>query len=284
MPVEETLNNGQKTAAEEQQQGPMPSPEQTTDNQDDGSDELPEGVSERTREQFEKLKKANQEMKAQLESQEANKEESQEETPKKSVLESLRPDEPAQATPSAKSFSDLNQQQVDKIAEDFVDSNGYVDLDRLNKALRDANERAAQAAQLAQSAMQQARRFEETEQIRRAYSKYPQLNPEDESFDPRFWQATRNEIIGQMMKGEQEDLIKAAGSVAKFLGKTEQVSKAKKEAVDQYKASQSQKQQAQGSTGNEGARRSRSTNDELMKRARHGDSRSIGEILKNAGY
>lgn len=262
----EEPKDGQQTQAEGQQPEPVPSSQQPAEETQD----LPEDASQRTREQFEKLTKKNQELAQKLEKFEQSK--SQE--PPKSVFDDLRP--------SQQDYSHLDQQQVDQISSDFVDENGYVDVQRLNKALSEANRRAQEAIQMAQQAQQRAQKFEETEQQRRAFSKHPRLDPSSDQFDRRFHEAVRNEVIGQMMSGSGSvDLIGAADKVAEFMGASEKVSKAKEEAVQQYKQTAAQKKQAQ-------VQASPSANyadsQEVTRRMQKGDRDAFAERLKASGF
>lgn len=264
--MSEEPENGQKTQAEGQQQEPVPSSEQPAEE----TPGLPEDASERTREQFEKLTKKNQELAQKLEEFEKSK---PQEKPK-SVFDELRPSE--------QDYSHLDQHQVDQISSDFVDENGYVDVQRLNKALSEANRRAQEAIQMAQQAQQRAQKFEETEQQRRAFSKHPRLDPSNEQFDRRFHEAVRNEVIGQMMSGSGNvDLIGAADKVATFMGSSEKVSKAKEEAVQQYKETAAQKKQAQVQTSS-GA--NSANPQEVTQKMQRGDRNAFAERLKASGF
>src|SRR3990167_4203721 len=99
---------------------------------------LPDGVSERTAEEFEKLKAHNTELKQKLEVYKT----------KTSVLDDLRPSDevPLPPTPG------LTQTEVKEIKSNLVDENGYVDVARLEATLKAADDRARKAEAQAQQA------------------------------------------------------------------------------------------------------------------------------------
>jgi hypothetical protein len=167
---------------------------------------LPDQVSERTKAEFEKLKQANKELKAQLEAKTAPE---QPEAPKQNVFESLRPD--------AAAVGNLSTQKVEEIAASVVDENGYVDVDVLNKALRSANEAAKTAQAQAQAAVEQLQRYEETRMVQEAYKQFPELDPYGDQYDESFWKLVRTEVAVQMMNGSV-DLVKAAETVNNLTG------------------------------------------------------------------
>lgn len=177
----------EETNVEENPQVDMPATDKPAE------EGLPEDVSERTKSEFEKLKAHNKELSEKLKSLE----------PKpQSVFDSLRPQVP-------QNFGNLTTQQVSDISQSFVDNEGYLDQNALSKALKDANDRASRAEAAAQQSRDAIRLFEEREQMRVTHSKFPQLDVNSDKFDPRFYEITRNEMVGQMMRGEQ-DYLKAA--------------------------------------------------------------------------
>lgn len=242
----------QGTNLEEENQSPMPSEE---------AQDLPDNASDRTREEFEKLKKHNQELKEQLERQ------SRASTP--SVLDSLNP-----SVPDAKAFNNLNQSQVESIQESFTtkgdDGYEYVDVKKLNEALRKADERAKRAEEQAKQAQQQFERFEEKQQTKVAYSEFPQLDPNSDKFDRKFYENVRDKLIAQAYRGEK-DLLKAASEVKDLMGEP----KAKPE-VDKK---QTQKQVIASQTS------ARAGDwDNLVQATRKGQSGAIAERLRRSGY
>jgi hypothetical protein len=147
-------------------------------------------VSERTKEQIEKLTGTNQELKQERDTVLEENQKLKEELNRKNLLESMRPDASTDLSiastdfsisattpaidpqipvtqypaafeppaPQAQDFSHLNQAQVDDVYAKLIDPEGYVDPDLLKKTLKEANDRAVraeQAARLAQSTVQQ---------------------------------------------------------------------------------------------------------------------------------
>ena len=177
---------------------------------------LPDETKERTKEQFEKLKQSNQELK---------------ETVKKytDVLSSLQPQEvapPNQFTPAFEpiltnqppaTYPGLTQQQIKDTFENLIDSEGYVDVSLLKEELEKQRRRAEIAEQKAKEAEEAAKKavktvddFQRTQKMREIHAKYPMLDPESPQFDERMWEAVRNEIVGQWVTTGTEDVEAAA--------------------------------------------------------------------------
>lgn len=220
---------------------------------------LPEDASERTKSEFEKLKAHNKEL--------AEKVKALAPTPE-SVFDSLRPKQPGAQQPSP--VGNLTTQQVGDISQALIDDKGYLDENALSKALRDANDRATRAEVEAQKTRNAFRQFEEKEQVRSTHTKFPQLDRNSDSFDPKFFELTRNEMIGQMMRGEQ-DYLKAAEKVDMVLAvKPESKKPDQKANIEQINASvKSQK----GSPVDEN----------LLRRVQRGDKGALAELLNQTG-
>ena len=238
-----------ETQVEEKPQEEVSAPDKPTE------EGLPEDVSERTRTEFEKLKAHNKELSEKLKSLE----------PKpQSVFDSLRPQMPSQA------FGNLTPQQVGDISQKYTDQEGYLDENALSQALREANERAQRAEVAAQQTRDAFRQFEEKEQVRKTHSKFPQLDRDSDQFDPRFYELTRNEMVGQMMRGEQ-DYLKAAEKVALlFSGKPEVKQPDQKANLEQINAT-AKSQKTQGADPG------------LIARVQRGDKGALAELLRQTG-
>ena len=192
----------EETNVEENPQVDMPATDKPAE------EGLPEDVSERTKSEFEKLKAHNKELSEKLKSLEPR---------PQSVFDSLRPQVP-------QNFGNLTTQQVGDISLKFTDDQGYLDENALSKALKDANDRASRAEAAARESRDAIRLFEEREQMRVTHSKFPQLDVNSDKFDPRFHEITRNEMVGQMMRGEQ-DYLKAAEKAALIMTSPSEVKK-----------------------------------------------------------
>lgn len=181
---------------------------------------------ERTKEYIEKLKAENKRLKEQGQSSQ----------PKKSVLD-MYPDESlpdpipqtnqniqmpqyqqgSLQTPSAQNYENLNQNQVNSIMQGLIDSEGYIDPKALEQRLNAANEARQQANEALKKAQQLEKKIEQHEQTRETkalYKQFPQLNPDADNFNEKFYDSVRNEIFAQYMSGQKRDAIKAAEKYA----------------------------------------------------------------------
>ena len=107
------------------------------------------------------------------------------------------------------------------------------------------------------------------------YQKYPQLNPNGESFDPHFYSRVRNELIGQMMTGK-EDLMAAADTVTQVFNQTSQAKVAEQEA-------RNLKQQASSNIGTSQGASAPVDHDYLVEQTRKGNAEALAERLKRIG-
>jgi len=165
--------------------------------------ELPEDASERTKQEFEKLKAKNKALAEKLAKHE------QDNT--NSVLDSLT--KPALDLVQS---SNLPQGKVEDILQDLTDANGFIDEALLRKTLNESSQTANQAVQAAKLAQEAARkaeeritRYEQNENTKKAYKDFPQADPENEAFDPQFIERVKNEMIGQAMNRIQPNFYEA---------------------------------------------------------------------------
>ena len=306
--------------AESKQPEPVPSSEQTKPEQAQQSEgekprddyALPDGVSERTKEQFNKLLEENRRLKQEKKQYGS------------SVFDEFRkgqaaPQQPqvdpslAQATgvvpqvpqipqitlpypgttqPQANQFGGLSQQQVDTITQQFVASDGTVDIQGLNHALVTANQRALAAERQAQLAAIQARqarenieRFEEDQQVREAHAEVPEIDPSSKHFDQDLFELVRDRLLKNMWDGKKERLVDVAKAIKKFKVTTAPVNveKAKEEAVTQYKQAQAARDQMPLESG-VGQQRTMSFEDARKVTRRGGlDNPALDERMRRAG-
>ena len=237
------------------------------------SGSLPEDAKERTKAEFDKLIKANQELKAQLDDNQSSK--------RKSVLDSLRPEvtEPVVA-PQAPNQG----KSVDNTVDDFVDAEGYVDTARLKQTLLESNQQTAQAVAEAKKATAEARRasyevshFAETEEMRKIHKDYPTLNPESETFDPVFFDFVRDRVIRQMTQGMQD-----VGLAAKEISETYKPDNAKAKEAEEAEAATTAKEQINAAGSSKPSRSA--SQEELVKGTMQGDRVSMYERMKKSGY
>ena len=217
---------------------------------------LPDGVAERTAAEFEKLKQHNAELKTQLDSYKG----------KTSVLDDLKP---AEVAPN------LTPTQVDKVTSKFVDENGYVDVAKVENALRSADEVARQAKETADRLEKRIRDSEESAMVKVAHTEFPQLDPHSEKFDQKFYELTRNELIGQMMTGKQ-DIVEAARKVSQLY--TQPVSKE----ADEHKAKVIKRDQATETPASRG-KGEPTDQEELVRRTQSGDNNALFKRLQASG-
>lgn len=197
------IQTGQDIVVKEQTQTEMPAVEQKPE-------ELPQDASERTRQEFEKLKARNKELAeklAQREREEAN-----------SLLDSL-----TKPTQQIVENSNLPQSQVENIVQNLTDENGYIDEVLLKKTLQESSQTANQAVQAARLAQESARKaeerinkYEQDENTKKAYTEFPQADPDNENFDPKFIELVKNEMIGQAMNRIKPNFYEACRKWSAF--------------------------------------------------------------------
>ncbi len=257
---------GQDQVPEEKPTEPMPSSDKPAETPEPKEPALPDGASERTKEEFEKLKEHNRELAAKLAAYETQE-------PKVSVIDSLRP-------PPGPSAPVSPQPQGSNIPPGFVDTEGNVDIALLNRTLAEANERARRAEAEARRSREDISRFEENRTTQEVHKAYPQVDPNSKTFDPRFYELVRNEMIGQLMKGQQ-DFMEACKKVSDLYQPAD-TGKAKEEAVKEYKDTEAKKEQINATGG--GGKGKAGPDPELVSKTHKGDRNALYERLQASGY
>jgi hypothetical protein len=238
--------------------------EETQDSEATG--DLSVQASEKTRQQFEKLKEHNRKLKEQLDQL------SQSGKKKPSLVDELYPQiQPQQP------FN--NQPAVNQVASSLVDENGYVDMQVLNNKLESLNLQAQQAREEAMQARQQVERYEHNKETREAYKEYPQLDPDDASFDPAFYDLVKKHIVGQMYESGKGSILEASRAIGKLAG----VGAKKAEAQEATQKNILQREVATQSVAKAG-RSPQVQLDELRSRSVKGDLDAIAERLRASGY
>ena len=283
----------QGTSAPVQEQGvqepqstpePMPSSNDQTDVVTSAPDQsenlsLPEeGVSERTRKEFEKLKDRLRQAEEQLQVR-------QNLPPEpdlgSSVYDTLRPQQPV-PMPQPQSYDFLNQKQVDTITEKFIDDQGNVDIQGLNHTLAQANRAAQEAKFENQRLRERIEKFEETQEVKDAHSVHPWLDPKSKEFDRNRFDQVRDRIIRvKYMEGKPITLLDAANAIAGTPAVN--LEKLKEEAVAQYKQTQQNRVQGPIEAGRGETRSTQATQADLRTRTQNGDMGAILERLRNVG-
>jgi hypothetical protein len=252
--------NGQDIVEEKPQ-------EEVTASEQTQVDELPEDVSERTREQFEKLKESNKQMKERLNALEAGQQDQLAD-----IYDSLRPKGMPQL--------DENSGNLDTLIKD-----GYVDENVLKQSLNQLTKQAQEAQKRADLAQKKIQEIEENAQVKEAYKEYPQLNPKNtDVFDPNFYKLVKNELIGQMIEGKK-DLLEAAQEVSRVYKpnvEAKEKEQAKKEDFDK-KEEQIQKQNpTSGARGQD--RYAELDQNDLVKATMRNQKGALAERLRRSGY
>ena len=201
LPVEETTQ-------------PMPSENKP----EEVEESLPDEVSERTKEQFEKLKEKNKEMAQKLELLEKV---NQPQEPKLSALERLRGTPPTQ--------TQQTQPQPEAEVEDdeaLIDENGYLDEARLKSGLtksqlkaKEAEEKALKAQQQAEKAMRRVEEYEITSEKKRVHSAFPEIDPYSDKFVPELYDQVSKDMLWNLVNIGQEDFF---GTTEKVVGQYRQ--------------------------------------------------------------
>ncbi len=265
--MSQDTTNGQELA-EGQTAEPMPSSVQPAE----ANEGLPEDVSDRTKQEFEKLKLHNKELAEKLAALEQPPVTPQPQFT--SVLDELNP--------SSNQFGSLTPAQVEEVTNEIQDKDGFVDMDLLNKTLREANRRAQLAEEKARKAEERIEKFEETQTTRVVHEKYPQLDPHSPNFDARFYEFVKNDLIGQMMKG-QKDYMASAKKAEQFFAQQNQQKEQQQAQVEENQKVISQREQASVTTG--GAKAPQQAQyEELVKGTLTGDNLSIGQRLQASGH
>lgn len=261
---------------QEKPESPMPSEEELTPaRESEVEDSLPEDANERTREQFEKLKESNRKLKEQLEAKEKAS------TYGESAFDALYGRN--QPTVNAEDFEHLSQQQVNAVVDDFVDVEGNVDIASLNKALKDANERASRAEKLAQSVATQTRANDEARQVAEAHAKHSWLDPSNSQFDETGYNLVVDRLTRYYAQGVNKPLAVVADEISQFYKPQGNPTQAKANAVDEYKKAQAQKAQASSVTAGKGQPRQEVTpSAELRERSLSGDLNALTERINMA--
>jgi hypothetical protein len=225
---------------------------------------------DRTTEQFEKLTKANQELKAELEKAKQAREES--------VLDSLKP---KAMNPDFAGIPGLPGNLTPSEKKKLIDESGYLNADVLEQTIAEANKRAEQAEKDAKMARDNFVKYEETQQTKAAHEKYPELDPHSDSFDKDYYDLVKNEVFVQMARGEK-DLLKAAAKIKKLY--QSKVVEDKKAVVQEDQTDQKQQINAGKASSNRSGAYETTDDSDLIRATRKGKKGALAERLKRAGY
>jgi len=185
-------------------------PDQQTTTQ--GEPNLPENAAERTRKEFEKLLASNKELKAKLKELETKKQ--------------------VDVKPESFDFSS----NISDDMGDYVDEEGNVLIDKLNKDLKSLKMSALEAKALAEDA-------KNTIEVEKAVTKHPYLDPANADYDPQFVELVKDRLARLQLEGKNASLSMAADEVLRVYKPINATLKEREEAVSEYKKTQVAKAQ-----------------------------------------
>lgn len=285
--VSETQPEPMPSSNQTQTEETKPTPEIARQSQESEQLMQPDSLSEnealanaknpdRTREYIEKQKAEIQQLKEELRKAAGN-----------SVFDSLRQPEVAPDPLPEFNFQNLNQAQQ-QMANNFIQEDGTVDIDGLNRALHDAQSKAQLAEIEAQRVRQRVQQLDERSQVNEAHSLYPELDPKSEKFDQNFYDLTALRLAKSGMK---LTLAQAAGEVRKtytpIITAPINLDKVRDEAIISYKEAQDKKLSQAPLSSSQGEQRQVETPDTLRAKTRQkGDitqNSALDERLRRAG-
>lgn len=241
---------------------------------------LPEGVKERTREEFEKLTAKNKELAEKLTQYEGPK------PKRRSALDVFAPRQ--EAAPVIQPPVQQVEEKVDDIKPVLPDENGYIDVNALNQTIAQMNERNKKIAASVQKAQFEAKRaedkvsyYEHTDKTLKVYEKHPYLDPNQEQFDDKFSHLVKLEILRQMTEEGTQDYLAAADRVKKeFYDPTKKQQPEPDSRKEETIAKRDQINALSGVQKGEKA----PEQEELVRESRRGSRDAVYQRLKNSGF
>lgn len=228
-------------------------PDQETTTQEEPK--LPEHAAERTRKEFEKLLASNKELKAKLKELEVKKQ--------------------ADVRTEESNFSSTLSDDMG----DYVDEEGNVLIDKLNKDLKSLKMSALEAKALAEDA-------KNTIEVEKAVTKHPYLDPANADYDPQFVELVKDRLARLQLEGKNASLSMAADEVLRVYKPMNATLKEREDAVSEYKKTQVAKAQVGSVNSGRNIRVDQSTEDLKQKMYSYNSndrSFAIQERLKKIG-
>ena len=214
---------------------------------------LPEESSERTKQQFEKLK-----------------EDLRREREEKEYYRGV-----------ASSFSVTPNQTPEAKETSFIDPDTGLIKEQV---LTEAQKAAIEARDTAKRTEQTVQDYMQEQENKSTFQKFPSLNPDSKEFDKEFHVLTRQIALDSMVNpqdysNKQLSFIEAAERAHSRLGKT--IDSGKKEAVNEAVEAISQKESASLSVGAQSSRSQQAADDleTLQYRSRRGDENALAERI-----
>lgn len=181
---------------------------------------LPDGVSDRTRQEFEKLKESNKRLKQELEATKSG------QPQRPSVLEaylSQQGEQSPQVTqPQLPKLDNVSQATVQAEAQKLIDEQGYLDANELERRLTkisEAEQRALEAERRANQALERVARFEIDSEKKRLHEAYPEIDPSSDKFNPDAYELVKNKMLDQLVATGKQDALQAAAEMERFFRK-----------------------------------------------------------------
>lgn len=260
-------HNAGQTSPEGTQGSPVPSeatkPVESSETASTG--ELPEGVSERTQKEFDKLKASNQALKEELDN-----------APKKESVYDIFRSKPEKLVAPVAPVAPVQPQ-----AASYADEDGNVDVAQFNAAIAQANARADEATRIAKDTQARTLRSEQDRQESEAFAKHPSLNPKSPDFDRNFYNFVEDRLVKNYATGTKTSLVDIADDIVSFYKPTN-VEAAKDEAVTEYKKTESKKAVA-GSPAGTSKVTSNSEFEDIVAGSNAGVEGSLAQRLKASG-
>lgn len=240
---EEVKQDGQVEEVQEEQPQMEDTQEELSNSEqpeqeDPKEGELPEGVKERTRKEFEKLKKSNAELKAQLD-QRKNLPSVLDflSSPQQGVPSEVKQQymQPVQLTPV---YPQMTPPAPQKEEQRLVDEQGYVNADVLQRELDEAKrarQKAEEAERRALEIEQRVSRFEIDRETQELYKAYPELDPQSEHFNQDAYELVRNDLTSQLITSGTRDALKSAQKMSRFFRAQPQQQSKTQEVLEQRK-------------------------------------------------
>ena len=156
------------------------------------------------------------------------------------------PQAQAQYIPQPQPF--MSQTQVQNLAQNLVNQDGYLDEAKLNNLISGYNQRAQQAEANAQAALKQAQQAhqkveqqEQNQQVKEAHAQVPEIDPESVDFDEDIYNLVVDRLFKNKVQGKKQSLAEVASEVKQLFNKNQPDVKkveesAAKAAVQDYEA------------------------------------------------
>lgn len=220
---------------------------------------LSESANDRTKEQFQKLLQRNKELNEKLKSFETSKKNEPEAPAYASVYETFKTDP----------FAMASTQDAD-----YIDEDGNVDIEKLNKDLKALKVSALEARRLAEQAREDI-------EVREAHAKHPYLDPQSSEFDPAFFDLVKDRVLSKRFyEGKNIPLIKIADEVISFYRPKGSEKKEGERAVAEFKKTQQQILTNAPVSSNTARRIEPSDVQDLREKSIQGDRDALAERLR----